>query len=140
MLHIHTRFPSGLAPGYLAWFVKCSLEGFALGCHPAMQVWDLPPLYKSGVRYQLEPDHGSGDDQFDLPPEVYARRWGDCDDLVIWRLAELWKPYDAQKLPGLIASMAVPHCVADWQFGELHVLVRMPNNKTEDPSELLGMR
>ena len=138
-----TVFPARtLPPGYLAWFVKSYLEGCALGIQPALwsKLWQLPPLYRSGVRYSLEPGHGSGVEDFALPPDVLRRGVGDCDDLVIWRLAELWQRYHPTVLPGLIAAGTVPHCIAEWQFGELHVLIRMPDGSTEDPSALLGMK
>lgn len=49
----------------------------------------LPPLYSTTVRYQEEPNSGSGLEQFDSPWQVIQRGHGDCDDLVGWRVAEL---------------------------------------------------
>lgn len=61
-----------------------------------------PPLYKSGVEYRPEPWVGfyvldqdgeqhwqKGLDEFANVRTIYARGWGDCDDLCGWRIAEL---------------------------------------------------
>jgi len=50
---------------------------------------NLPPLYKSEVKYQAEPWAGQGVEEFADPWTVLERGWGDCDDLVIYRGAEL---------------------------------------------------
>jgi hypothetical protein len=139
MMQLSTRFPSGLPPGYLAWFVQHALEGFALGCTPSMRIWALPPLYKANVRWRLEPDHGSGREEFALPPDVYRRGWGDCDDLIIWSLAERWQPYSLAELPTLIAAGRVPRCTTEWEGGAMHVALRLPDGTIEDPSKKLGM-
>lgn len=52
----------------------------------------LPSLYTSHVRYQPEPDLPPGQpitEFFDSPYTCWIRGYGDCDDLVIWRMAEL---------------------------------------------------
>lgn len=96
----------------LAYFVKCAIEGFAQGSVPMASIWQLPPLYASGIRYQKEPDHGSGNEDFALPKTCFDRRWGDCDDLVIYRLWELY-------CQGERAS-----CAVVFLDGALHVRVR----------------
>lgn len=55
----------------------------------AMRGNPLPPLYKSHVQYQSEPWAGQGVEEFADPWTVYERGWGDCDDLIIYRGAEL---------------------------------------------------
>jgi hypothetical protein len=55
----------------------------------AMEHNPLPLLYSTKVQYQPEPNSGSGDEYFDHPWEVLQRGWGDCDDLIIWRVGEL---------------------------------------------------
>jgi hypothetical protein len=47
----------------------------------------VPPLYRSGVRYEPEP--WDGIEEFADIRTVLGRGWGDCDDLVAWRCAEL---------------------------------------------------
>ena len=49
----------------------------------------LPFLYETNVRYQAEPQTGTGIEEFASPWMVLQRGWGDCDDLVIYRGAEL---------------------------------------------------
>jgi hypothetical protein len=142
-LRIVTRFPDELGPGNLAWFIKCDIEGKARGAYPAfLTKWKLPPLYQAGVRWQLEPNHGDGWEDFALPPDVYRKKWGDCDDLVIWRLCELWRaqgihPRDVARM---IGTEQCATCRTIWEGNELHVLVRLPGpgDRTEDPTEILG--
>lgn len=91
---------------------------------------DIPPLYQSGVRYRNEP---LGYEWFDDILICLGRGWGDCDDLVAWRIAELREQ----------GELAEIHMV--WQPGMqtrtrlFHVLVRRENGEIEDPSAILGM-
>lgn len=137
---ITTRFPEGAGHGHLAFFVQQSLFGFALGAYPLWKRWRLPPLYQSGVRWTLEPGHGSGVEDFALPIDTYKRRAGDCDDLVIWFLCQDWAQRKLHPLQVMLAGArnrcAMPRVI--WQGGELHALVRMPNGDEEDPSRKLG--
>lgn len=124
----------------LAYFVKCAIESFAQGSVPMAVIWQLPPLYSSGISYQKEPNHGSGNEEFALPKVIYDRHWGDCDDLVIYRLWELY-------IAGERAS-----CAVVFLDGALHVRVRRgPGHRParhapdcqcpqciEDPSILCG--
>lgn len=106
--------------------VKGLIDGVAGACAAFWKDWQLPPLYRSGIVYRKEPLHGSGFEDFALPWQTYLRRWGDCDDLVIYRVAEL------------LAHGEKAHCIADWNRGELHVRVRRANGQEEDPSIELG--
>jgi hypothetical protein len=47
------------------------------------------PLYLSDIDYRPEPWAGEGVEEFADPYTVADRKWGDCDDLVIYRGAEL---------------------------------------------------
>lgn len=101
----------------------------------------VPPLYRSGVRYENEPNYsfeGQPLEEFALIPIVIARGWGDCDDLAPWRVSELqqickesakiriqWK---RQMLPGGIKGRKY-----------FHIVVRRGDGSIEDPSALLGM-
>lgn len=73
---------------HLAWAAKrvaetvIDLNRFYLRTH------HVPPLYGAGVVYQEEPA-GQGFEEFATVPQVITRGWGDCDDLVPWRVAEL---------------------------------------------------
>lgn len=114
------------------------IEGMARGCVPPLLSgsWKLPPLHRSGVQYRPEPTYGQGFEDFALPFETNARGWGDCDDLVIWRLAEL------------MASGENAGCRCEWVGPRMHVLVRRssqpfvllepPHGPEEDPSISFG--
>lgn len=136
-MRITTAYPASARPGQLAWFVRSLIEGMAAGCQPVFGGWALPPLYSSGVRFELEAGHGTGHELFDLPPTVYRRGHGDCDDLVIWRLLELWQGIPTSELATLIAADRVARCRCEWHGRNLHVSIRMPNGSTEDPARIL---
>lgn len=82
----------------------------------------LPPMYSSGVVYQEEPQAGTGVEQWDTPWKAFERGWVDCDDAVIWRLAELYN----QGVPATV------NCV--WVGSRFHVRIRHPNGRLEDPA------
>ena len=116
-------------PRGMAVFVKNCIEGLANGFAPQMRRWALPPLYRSGIRFAYEPEHGSGREEFASPLTTYKRRLGDCDDLVIYRLAEL-------KAANIPAS-----CRVFWYNSGMHVQVRRKEKLkswVEDPSIKLG--
>lgn len=82
----------------------------------------LPPLYRSGVHYAPEPWAGSGREEWADPWTVCARGWGDCDDLVGWRVAEL-------RAAGEHATIQVMR-----RNERYHVRVRRADGTLEDPS------
>lgn len=126
----------------MAHFIKCAIDGFARGSVPMARLWQLPPLYRSGIVYQKEPGHGSGNEDFALPKTTYDRGWGDCDDLVIYRCWEL------------LCSGEAATCAVVYLANANHVRVRRgPMNRPrghrpdcqcerciEDPSILCGAR
>lgn len=127
-MKISTVLGSEFSGGQVAYFSKCAIEGFAQGSVPMAGVWRLPPLYSGGIRFAPEPGHGSGLEDFALPNVTFSRKWGDCDDLVIYRIWEL-------RVQGEQAT-----CRAVWQDNAVHVLVRRSNGTLEDPSIILGAR
>lgn len=94
----------------------------------------LPPLYSSGVRFRNEPNAGKFEN-IASAAVCNQRRWGDCDDLVAWRIGELrntgenatariyWREHESPKGPIRL----------------FHVEVRRGNKEIEDPSRLIGM-
>lgn len=115
--------------GYASDFVRCLINGMAKGYAPLMSYWKLPPLYSTGVRFEIEPAHGSGNEDFACPLFTYLRGRGDCDDLVIYRQAEL------------LAESERASCSTKWLGGQMHVQVRRADGVTaEDPSILLGAK
>lgn len=120
-----------LNPRELALMVKFSIEGFALGYLDAFKRWGLPPLYSSGVRFQLPPGHGNGVEVMKSPLATYRDRWGDCDRLMIWWLCEQW------------ANGRPARCSTLWLGNRMHVLGRRAWNDQgplEDPSVILGAK
>lgn len=115
--------------GFLAEITRCMLDGLSDAYAPLVHTyWNLPPLYQSGIRFELEPDHGKGIEDYTSPPITYGRGTGDCDDLVLYRLSEL-------KAAGIPAR-----CTAEWLGNAVHVQVRLPNGAIEDPSLILGAK
>jgi hypothetical protein len=124
--------------------IRAILQTLANSYAKRMAKDPLPPLYESGIVFRPEPWAGSGTEDWASPYTAIQRGWGDCDDLVVYRAAELI----AQGEPATI--------VATWLAGtkKHHVLIRrgfpatkylkkwpgpkgVPNNNLEDPSLVL---
>lgn len=89
-----------------------------------------PELFRAGIPYVAEP---RGQERWQDVPSTMKRGQADCEDVACWRVAEL-------RLRGIPAE---PHIV--WRTMPdgmvlYHVLVKMPDGTTEDPSRILGMR
>lgn len=116
---------------------------------------ELPTLYNSGVKYRGEPNAGQYED-FANVLQVYDRQWGDCDDLVALRVAEIrerekrpaepliyWRP---RKTGGRwhFQLRHWPDAAAYKQFaaaikGDKRAIQLGGLGEVEDPSRLLGM-
>jgi hypothetical protein len=126
---ITTELGNAFLPLEAAWMVKHSIEGFARGCMAAWPRWNLPPLYRSGIRFRLPPEHGSGVEHMRLPPYTLRDGWGDCDRILIYWLCEQWAH-------GRPAS-----CTTYYRDNFLHVSGRRSwddSGPEEDPSIILG--
>lgn len=100
-----------------------------------------PPIYRSGVRYENEPNYrfeGDGVEEFALIPIVLKRGWGDCDDLAPWRVSELQQGGEAAKIRIQWKRQTLPDGTKGPKY--FHIVVRRANGDIEDPSDLLGMR
>jgi len=91
----------------------------------------IPPLYKSGVRYEEEPP---GQEDWQDVRTCLKMGIGDCEDLACWRAAELVERHNVEARPCFV-----------WKKqpggGMLyHIQVRWPDGRIEDPSRVLGMR
>jgi hypothetical protein len=105
---------------------------YYLHTHP-----NTPLLYESGVRYKREPNAFIYEEFADIP-HVLKRGWGDCDDLVAWRCAEI-QHREKRPCDPLIYWRQHPNGsgspITIW-----HVQVRRQDTgEVEDPSRLLGM-
>lgn len=83
-------------------------------------------LYRAGVRYRRE---RPGQEAWRLPSQVAASGYGDCEDLAIWRTAELQREGIPARFEVIRAGPRL------W-----HAVVRLPDGRIEDPSKRLGMR
>lgn len=90
---------------------------------------ELPPLYKSGVKYVSQDPRACA---MRSPKEVHERTGGDCKQLVIWRIAEL-RNAGVKATPRIIWLTEAEKLTA-------HAQVRHPNGEIEDPSHSLGMK
>lgn len=120
------QIPAGLPGGHLAFLSAQLLNGLAAGYVPLASMCRLPPLYQSGIRFAMEPGHGKGVEDFANPWTTLARGWGDCDDLILYRLVEL------------LLSGERAHTRAEWLGNAVHVVLRRENGMREDVSALLG--
>lgn len=85
----------------------------------------LPSVYASGVRYDM--DIG---EVWRTPVSVARRRRGDCEDLTVWRVGELWlSGVDPLAAVGLVPTRR-----------GYHALVVRGDGTLEDPSAVLGGR
>lgn len=86
---------------------------------------DFPALYQSGVVYAPEIDT----EDWLSPQQILDAKRGDCEDLTLWRCAEL-RSRDV---------LAVPLCVSRHVGRKFvqHVSLRYPSGRLEDPSLLL---
>ena len=111
----------------------------------------VPMLYASGVRYQEEPrqrmtSSDRPNEEFASVPAIFARKWGDCDDLAPWRCAELRKlGYRAQiRIQWKRTANGKLYHILVRRFGPVpdfnpRYMVRDGNSVIEDPSRALGM-
>lgn len=107
-------------------YLRDILETMIRAWLPIYATTPLPPLYQSGVIYKPEPNSGEYED-FKSPHRTYLDRWGDCDDLVIYRCVEL--------------RARGEHATVQWMraigTGRMHVRVRRGSGAIEDPSIVL---
>lgn len=124
----------------LAIAIKALLDAQVLINQVYLSLHDVPPLYRSGVRYMNEPKkwliqgYPIAIEEFACIPEIIKRGFGDCDDLAPWRCAELRRAGEKAKIR--ITWKANPV-----EGGKLfHIVVRRADGSIEDPSLKLGMR
>ena len=87
---------------------------------------EAPMFYQAGLQYRREPP---GEEDFQPIPKLYARGYGDCEDLSAARAAELRVRFKVAAMPEVVAIRP----------GLWHIIVRLPGGGAEDPSAHLGM-
>lgn len=102
------------------------VNGLILDKNPA-----LPPLYAAGVRFRAIPH-----DNWRRADTIAGERWGDCEGLSSWRVAELRR---GRGTDGVVDEGARVGC---YHTGprKYHAIVIRGDDAIEDPSVLLGMR
>lgn len=103
-----------------------AIDELYLRAHP-----ETPSIYASGVVYQEEPP--GAEDWQDIPT-CLKLRWGDCEDLACWRSAELRVRHGIHAVPYFTKQVKSDGSTL------YHIMVRLPNGMSEDPSRQLGMR
>lgn len=111
--------------------VRWILQGAAYGSAPSFKRRRLPRLADSGIVFAEDPMYGSGTERFHLPWEVYEKGEGDCNDLLVYRMAEMIA-YDNMR--------PTVRCI--WLGDDLHVQIRPSpkSKKLEDPSIFCGAK
>lgn len=111
---------------------KAFVHNVALLLSPRGQY--VPPLYRSGVRYEREPWQGTIE-EFATIPIVLERKWGDCDDLAAWRAAEL-----AARSREAARAIVIEAPGSKRSGRKYHCVVARSSGYIEDPSFHLGMK
>lgn len=86
----------------------------------------IPTLYTSTIRYKNEP---AGREIWQSAYETARLGRGDCEDLVAYRLAELWRDGIRARAKVLTISPMLRHVVVLHRDGSI-----------EDPSKAMGMK
>lgn len=93
-----------------------------------------PSIYSGGVRYVPELP---GREQWRDLPSVLASGVGDCEDLATARAAELQaRGVRARAVPRIVSRRAT---IGGGVSELVHIVVRHPDGRIEDPSAALGM-
>lgn len=93
-----------------------------------MQYPRTPQLYRSGVIYKPE----EGTENWQDIPTCLKLRYGDCEDLACYRVAEL-------NYAGIKARPYLKWRESGPRMSQFHATVRWPDGRIEDPSAALGM-
>lgn len=128
----------------------------------AMRQRDYPPLFESGVIYRPEPTKSLRErgEEFAGIDTVYARKWGDCDDIGPIYAAEIrvklglpakpcirWKwvrlPWEEAVRQGLASPRRNPPRYLDILLVHVLTMYSLDDGETwtvVDPCKVLGMR
>jgi hypothetical protein len=105
--------------------LAAALEGRIAESRLQMRRGLVGNLYESGVVYRREPN---GQEDWQTARDTLIAGSGDCEDLVIWRVAELREQGQAAR------AAVLPLARRLW-----HVVVEHADGWYEDPSAVLGM-
>lgn len=99
----------------------------------------LPPFYGCKIKYVPEPADSEAEEWVD-PYTCHERGYGDCDDMVIWRLAEIFVNANFDPRRGRDDIPAWPAIYAHDDGQRYHVAIKHKNpskykDGIEDPSK-----
>lgn len=135
--HFRLKSFDVIPEGYKLGVLQSLLEGLTMAnVAYLLQQPHTPNLYDAGIRY-LEEDPGV--DEWQDIPDTIARRFGDCEDLACWRVAELRVRGGEPRATREITVSDIPD-KSGRVVTTYHILVRHQDGTIEDPSRLLGMR
>lgn len=92
----------------------------------------LPALYRSGIVFAPDPSAGS-EERWRPPSVTFEQGSGDCDQLVLYRGAELWANGETGVSSQCMAQRSPTGT-------KMHVRVRRASGAVEDPSLILSPR
>jgi len=125
-------------PEAIATMARGFLYGVVLANSLQIRAKLVPTIYESGVQFRPEPWQGKFEEFADALT-TYRRKWGDCDDLVAWRVAEL-RTIGDRRLGLKPCKATIKIYWRDYVEGKgFHCEVRMPDGSVEDVSRFLGM-
>lgn len=96
----------------------------------------LPSIYKGSIVYRPEPEDNEAEEWTD-PYTLRERGYGDCDDLVIARLAELYVKAGQNADTPRSKLIAWPSVARKKGTNLYHVMIRHKSGELEDPSQIL---
>jgi hypothetical protein len=130
-MRVKLGVPEELDDKERAYALDAALEASTRSIVPLVRRGVVPTaaaaIKRHGVRWRPEPP---GDEHFDLPQDVLARKWGDCDDLA---------PYHAASLRASGADPGARAFVKKSGPNRWHAVVRRTDGSVEDPSLAAGM-
>lgn len=103
--------------------LRALLVGLVAASERQIREGNLPELYRAGIVYRREP---RGVEVWQTARVTARRGLGDCEDLAIYRAAEL-------RVQGIDATAVV---MRTRTAGQLHAVVRWPDGAIEDPSRI----
>lgn len=95
----------------------------------------LKPFYEYNIRYRPEPLSAEAEEWVD-PYTVVKRGYGDCDDLVIFRLGQILIEYNYDFDDMYAILPAWPKVADDIDSGNYHVFIGFPDGNYEDPAKI----
>ena len=95
----------------------------------------LRDFYSYNIKYKPEPVDSLAEEWVD-PYTVVKRGYGDCDDLVIFRLAQILinSGFDLDSMTAILPAW--PAVAREIGTGRYHVVIGFPNGTHEDPAKI----